>query len=83
MKYSKQLTASAIGLTPEMILHNQMLDLEIELARKHNEFVDQHNRREIARWNKYREDHPEDPWRGVPNLIMDSPRIVMGIRYVE
>ena len=66
-------------LTPIQKFQNALLDLEIEMAHRYNKLVDEYNKAELERWE---EEQKVNPW-AVCNLIMDPPKVVMGIRYVQ
>ena len=75
-------------LTQEQILHNNLLDLEIESAKRHNQLKEEIHQIKMKEWAEYREkalkENP-DQWirLSYPNMDVTAPKHVIGIRYVE
>lgn len=69
-----------MALTEAQILHNKLLDMEIESAEREFQM-----REEIARMkNKwFRETYPNSPFQSAFGMNMIGRKKVVGIRYVE
>lgn len=72
-----------MGLTNAQILHNNLLDMEIEDAHRRNKLDKEHNDRVLAAHEQWLKGNPDYPFKSCPNLIITAPRKVIGIRYVE
>jgi len=75
-------------LTPSQKLHNDLLDLEIESAKRHNQLKEEIHQMKMKAWAEYREkalkENP-DQWipLSYPNMDVTAPKHVIGIRYVD
>jgi hypothetical protein len=75
-------------LTDAQILHNKILDLEIDSANRHNRLKEEIHQMRMKTWAEHREkalkENP-DQWipLSYPEMDMTAPKHVIGIRYVE
>ncbi|MCC6271510.1 MAG: hypothetical protein IT190_09545 [Microbacteriaceae bacterium] len=75
-------------LTRAQKLHNDLLDLEISAANRHNKFNEEIHQMRMKQWAEFRESELKknpDQWipLSYPNMDMSAPKHVIGIRYVE
>lgn len=75
-------------LTEAQKLSNSILDHEIELANYVNKRREEIHKNRMEAWARYREAELKlnpNKWipESYPNMDMTSPKIVIGIRYVE
>lgn len=75
-------------LTPAQKLHNDLLDLEIDQANRHNKMKEEIHQMRMKQWAEFRESElKKNPDQYIPlsypNMDMSAPKHVIGIRYVE
>lgn len=69
-----------MALTGEQLLHNRLLDLEIELAEREFQLREENARLAGEAWKKA---NPNSTLMSMPFMNMIGRKKVIGIRYVE